>query len=373
MTIQIAKIINRDIFRLRKLVAAFTLVGVVAGCSSIPDAINPAEWLSNSLDLFTNDDSKPTQESNKILAAKPDVAVYDKNATFPKLSHVDKQQKRAAVRENGLVADVEGRKYAPSIPRQGEATNVLSSAPPKPSLITAATVPKAQPKTPELAVRPSDVTTPTQSSLTMSNNVPGQDNFQNRFASRLAEIKAEAAKGYKLAQYSAPLSNQIRMETVVVSSLGTESNYGVLENRFVRSADTIDSRLTYLAKPMTRLSDNVVRVATIRFKNGSAKLSSRDRKILAKVVRLKKERGGRIHIVGHASSRTDNMDPVSHKMINFRVSAARADVVARELQRLGTDKSQLQVDAVSDSVPEFMEVMPTGEAGNRRTEIYLDS
>ena len=60
-------------------------------------------------------------------------------------------------------------------------------------------------------------------------------------------------------------------------------------------------------------------------------------------------------------------------MINFRVSVDRANAVARELIRLGSKKNQLSVDAVSDTAPLYYEVMPMGEAGNRRAEIYLES
>ena len=116
-----------------------------------------------------------------------------------------------------------------------------------------------------------------------------------------------------------------------------------------------------------------VKVATIHFNNGSASLSARDRQIIANALQLKKERGGKIRIIGHASSRTRVMDPVRHKMVNFQVSADRADAIARELLRLGLKKEELVVDAVSDAAPLFHEFMPTGEAGNRRAEIYLES
>jgi hypothetical protein len=33
----------------------------------------------------------------------------------------------------------------------------------------------------------------------------------------------------------------------------------------------------------------------------------------------------------------------------------------------------LVVDAISDAQPVYFEFMPTGEAGNRRAEIYLES
>ena len=366
-------ITNKNMCRFKMQVTVLMLVGVVAGCSSIPDGINPLVWFDSSLELFTSEDPKVSTKTAEKVTQKRFDAISDTLTKFPKLSNVDQQKKRSVLRDKGLAADEKGRKYAPTIARQGEATNTLSSAPIRPSEITAATVPATQPKTPELAVLPPDVTNPLETKPTISKNVSGQVDFQTRFANRLSEIRAEAAKGNQLSQNIVPVLNQLSLGTVVVSSAGTESNYGVPANKYQLSANTYNSKVTYLAKPMSPLSDNVVRVATIRFNNGSAKLSSRDRLILANVIRLKNERGGRIHVVGHASSRTQNTDPVNHKMINFRVSAARADEVARELQRLGVDRSQLQVDAVSDSAPEFLEVMPTGEAGNRRAEIYLDS
>ena len=60
-------------------------------------------------------------------------------------------------------------------------------------------------------------------------------------------------------------------------------------------------------------------------------------------------------------------------MVNFKVSVDRADAVARELIRLGVNKEELVVDAISDAQPVYFEFMPTGEAGNRRAEIYLES
>jgi len=45
--------------------------------------------------------------------------------------------------------------------------------------------------------------------------------------------------------------------------------------------------------------------------------------------------------------------------------------VAGELMRLGVAKDKIVVAAVSDAEPMYYEIMPSGEAGNRRTEIYL--
>ena len=361
---------------LRSSVSVFIAAGVVVGCSSVPDAINPVEWYSNSVEFFADENAAYTKNNQATPTQQKAVAAFDAATSFPKLATVDQQRQRAAARGKGLVADVKGRKYAPVIARQGVAVNALNAAPSMPPAITAALAPAAQPKAPVLTARASDLAAPAQpTSLPSlsSTGVFGQNNFQARFARRLAEIKAEAAKSTQFVQSRALVSNTNGIETVVVSSSGIESGFGSQATQLAQAAVQVNRQLTYVAQPMSPLSANTVRVATIRFENGSAKLSTRDRQILANVIRLKKERGGRIRVVGHASSRTRNTDPVKHKMINFRVSAARADVIAKTLVRMGADRAQLQIDAISDSSPEFLEVMPTGEAGNRRAEIYLES
>ena len=379
MATQIMKTTNRNSRRLRSSlrasVVAFVAAGVVAGCSSVPDAVNPVEWYNNSVEFFVDEDAADVKNKQATPTQQQAVAVSEASTSFPKLATVDQQRQRAAARGKGLVADVEGRKYAPAIARQGEAANTLNAAPSRPPAVTAAAAPAppAQPKAPVSTARASDLTAPAQSTFSPSTSVAGQDNFQARFARRLSEIKAQAAKGVEFEQSTTLVSNSNVIETVVVSSSGIETGYGNQATQSTQAAVPVNSQLTYIAQPMAPLSANAVRVATIRFENGSAKLSSHDRQILASVIRLKKERGGRIRVVGHASSRTRNTDPVKHKMINFRVSAARADAIAKTLVRMGADRAQLQVDAISDSAPEFLEVMPTGEAGNRRAEIYLES
>ena len=117
----------------------------------------------------------------------------------------------------------------------------------------------------------------------------------------------------------------------------------------------------------------MVKVATIMFANGSARLTARDVGILRQVELLLEQRGGTLRVVGYASGRTRNMDPISHKMVNFQISVKRANAVARELVRLGVRGGKIQVNARSDGSPLYYEFMPSGEAGNRRAEIYIVS
>ena len=57
--------------------------------------------------------------------------------------------------------------------------------------------------------------------------------------------------------------------------------------------------------------------------------------------------------------------------MNFRVSQARADAVAKALVRAGLPASDITVEALSDAYPAYLEVMPEGERLNRRAEVFI--
>jgi len=114
-------------------------------------------------------------------------------------------------------------------------------------------------------------------------------------------------------------------------------------------------------------------VGLVYFSDGSTNLSGDDRRILRQIAQLQQTFGGVIRIIGHASSRTENMPMERHSKANIDVSVARAAAVARQLVRLGVNPNFVQVAGVSDSRPVYPEIMPAGEAANRRAEIYLSS
>ncbi|MGF1641133.1 MAG: OmpA family protein [Rhodospirillales bacterium] len=115
-----------------------------------------------------------------------------------------------------------------------------------------------------------------------------------------------------------------------------------------------------------------VKVATILFDDGSARLGRGEMDILRKVAVLHRQLGGSVRVVGHASSRTRNMDADRHRTVNHQISVERASAVARELTRLGVPSERVFATAMADELPVYHEVMPSGEAGNRRAEIFID-
>ncbi|MBM3952605.1 MAG: OmpA family protein, partial [Rhodospirillales bacterium] len=115
-----------------------------------------------------------------------------------------------------------------------------------------------------------------------------------------------------------------------------------------------------------------IKIATIQFADGSSRLDDEARRVIGQVAKLHGEKGGTLRVVGHASLRTKPMDPDRHAKVNEGISIARANAVAGQLARLGVKRDAIVVSARGDSEPTYYEIMETGEAGNRRAEIYLE-
>jgi outer membrane protein OmpA-like peptidoglycan-associated protein len=114
-------------------------------------------------------------------------------------------------------------------------------------------------------------------------------------------------------------------------------------------------------------------VGMIYFRDGSSSLSSDDRQVLKQIAEMHRAYGGVVHVIGHASMRTSTMDYSRHQQANQHISEARARAVARQLMRYGVPEGAIQTAAAGDSQPLYAEVMPSGEAANRRAEVYLSA
>jgi outer membrane protein OmpA-like peptidoglycan-associated protein len=114
-------------------------------------------------------------------------------------------------------------------------------------------------------------------------------------------------------------------------------------------------------------------VGIVYFNNGSARLSRDDTRVIQQVAEMQRYYGGVIRIVGHASQRTGNMDYFRQGEVNYKVSADRANSVARAFTKAGVPGHLVQVAAAGAVNPVSLETMPAGEANNRRVEIFLSA
>lgn len=383
------------------LATVLSSVMLVSACTKVPDAINPVEWYKTTSDFVTGeDDAEQKDAGGNTLQSDQGTPPPGADGATPNLARIDDQMAQRKKATAGLSADTAGRKYADSVQRQGDgAQNSLyaeDKAPAAPQITAQQIAPAPMPATPvasakatpapvaptpaptEAAIAPTPVApsaTATAAAAAPDPSYGVDPGMRDRLAQQLAEIQARAADQGSLLP-SDLTSNSQGQQTVIISSGGIETS-SVSTQGFQLQAGN-QQLASLIQGPVSNngalpLPVASTKVATILFRNGSAGLDATDRKILADVARIQRKNGSVVRVIGHASARTKNMDPSVHKQTNFKVSEKRANQVATELKRMGISSEMILTAAVGDNHPVYLEVMPSGEAGNRRTEIYLSN
>ena len=391
-------------------VLVFSLLGA---CSSIPDAVNPVEWYRSTVDMLSSDD----ETTDGMSETAQNDSVPGANSAFPDINDVPSSSGASSVLSSdgtgqGLIADPNKPEYATSIDRQsgdglGEPANQvaqvaesdLQPAPPPQPVIpveASSTMSELPPPEPEIMaqagqpsteiaqVRQADISNLLVIETGVLPSGESYDEYRarlmaglNQTGSSFTTLNAIPAATTNISAQNTSFSTQsMNSGTLIISSLGVHNSGQYAQYSNVQPASD-RSNAGYMKvttqNGMPVLYSNSVRIATVHFSNGSSRLDNNDRKVLRQVIALQKQNGGVIQIIGHASSRTKSMEPIRHKMVNYQVSASRADAIANAMVRLGAVKETIMIGAVSDSQPLFYEVMPSGEAGNRRAEIYIGS
>ena len=303
----------------------------LAGCSSLPDYANPVSWYERAADKvggwFSDDGADQTSDAGGFPALK--------KAPPPRAVTSGAERDKIV---KGLVAD---RKNARHLASGGKETR--SNLWPNKKLATSATAP-AVTKAPAPKVSAPKAAAPKAAA-------PAP---QAVAAAPKAAAPAPQATPAPKSVAATPAAN-LAPKPQLRPSTGTEAS--------AAASETPQFRL-----PASAANQSVV----VHFANGSSRLSANDRADVAKIAKLVREKGARVRVVGHASRRTRDMDPVRHMLVNFEMSVKRANAVAAELARRGVDRDVISVEARGASEPLFLEVMPAGEAGNRRAEIFVD-
>lgn len=409
-----------------------TMAGLMllAGCSSVPDAINPVEWYRGAASLFDEEEA-PAPERTAGDRSSGDQA-YPNLATVPaRPTDISSPSERRAMRQ-GLVADRDQARYTDQQPSNAIGTGSTQASPPQTSAsqtsasqtapvrtpaappppaaapapaapavaepAPAAAVPPAQPAAPPAAspatppaarIAPrAEAAEPLSAGAAMM-----ERRRQEVLAERAAATPEPAAPRASAPQESAPAPApesrpeprpEPRTEARPESRAEARTAAEIYREQFARSASPVETRsaepepavgAAASASAPAGAADRAgisYLAATILFGHGSTALDAAGQETLRKVAAEHRKNGGTLRIVGHASSRTTDMQPLQHQLANFQVSVSRAEAVAQELVRLGVPARAMEVAGVGDSQPIYYEVMPAGEAGNRRVEIFVD-
>ena len=327
------------------LLATLVLVGA---CTWMPDAVNPVDWYKGTKGWITGDKDKDAADAAR-KGAKP---IPGADKPFPRLSSVpqrptaETRQRAAAERErvaSGLIADRNQARYTDEVLGQGAA-----SAPPVPAQVT----PRAAPRPPAIASA-----APVPPVMRAPEPPP--------VAALRSPQRTQSARRQSATPQISSLSFGAPPADIAASLGGSGSRSSALPVR-------PGSPAIAPSQPMQGFGLDAGQAGTVYFAIGSSRLDPKGRRKVHRAYQTWRAQGGIIRVIGHASSRTRDLDLVSHQMANFNVSLDRANAVVRELIRLGARPEAIVIDAASDSRPVFFEVMPSGEAGNRRAEIHLE-
>ena len=308
------------------LVASFLMF---SGCSYVPDALNPVEWSKDVVGWFGDDEDEEVQETgpDDVKTSRAGEGVPGADKDFPDLSSVPdapSKGERQRIAE-GLVADTADRSYSDEAPAAAAPRAVTP-----PSTVGDRVLPPP-PSTPEPGGPP--------------------------VAAPRERVAGESVQGESVA--AAPNPPPSPSVALVVEKVSTPTS---ADETAPHPLEKFDASRTVVS----------TQVGLIQFGSGSAALSSADLRQLKQIVDSQKKSGGTLRVIGFSSSWTGDVDPLKHQLMNFDISVRRANSVAVALMNYGIAAKDLYVGAKSDSEPIYLEVMPAGEAGNRRTEIYLD-
>lgn len=312
-----------------------TLLAFLAACSSVPDAVNPVEWYKGTRDFITGkDEPEVAGKTAPAKDAKP-VATAENRKDTPK----------------GLVADSGNAQYAEPIRREVTPTRPLARKAPaanQPQVATAAvqSAPLAQAQTAAAATRADqgpdgpvamNMTPPPPADVPETVAVPGRPKrLQQHFEQRLAESAQQVVR-----------PGMVDMPQMARSSYGgDDAPIHLVPPGSNTKAKSRSGGGKGLAAPQPApMPAASFQVASVQFAGG-AKLDRSDLAAIAEVAKLYKQTKGVVRVVGYAPPPGfGGYDPVSQVMGGLDASQARAEAVARELNRRGVPAAKIMVAA----------------------------
>ena len=320
-----------------KLVFCVGLSLVIVGCSQLSKYSPSMDWLKISVSKIENAIGKITN-----IDAGNSGAAYPKLSSVPTLPETMSSHDERAVIRNRLIADRDNANYV-----QGKSNLWPNASPPKTKRINNSV--KMDGSKSKITI--SNISKPVFSELKKElkqERLAKKDKFvvENSSKAKLKNISSQFAGKKALPQF--------RFNIPKGSNDEDNSAKGKLKFKFVDVAANNGAQAIF-------------------FGHGSSRLSNNDIEIIKNIANEAITTNAVVHVKGHASMRTRNMDPIQHALANFNISIKRANAVAKALINHGVPAGRLIIDAVGASEPVSTEAMPSGERANRRTEISLSA
>lgn len=343
-------------------------VSMLAGCSSVPDYVNPTTWFG----------SKEADVATPVPAKGSDTAVNTAD------TRKDLAKGLPADKGNSKYAEPVRREVAPTKPlaRRTPAptdTQVAAAAPeakvpPKPAVTTQELPPApvaqvAQADTNRLSpdnrtaqardegpnAPPANVNMTPPAAPDIPETVPVRGRarpLQEQFQRRLAESAQQTVT-----------PGMVTMPQPASYASASGTGYGRAEEEPIHLVPPSGKRVHKgggkgLAAPAPEPSASF-QVASLDFRAGSHDLTAADRTSIAEVARLYRQTGGVVRVVGHAPAY--GAGSIDQMMDGLEASMKRANAVARELTKRGVPAGKIMVGAD-----------PAAVVGDVGAQVYID-
>jgi outer membrane protein OmpA-like peptidoglycan-associated protein len=358
----------------------------LAGCSSVPDAVNPISWYRDISGASKNDDLGKDQNQQNLQEGS--------NEPFPNLGTVPPEPDTALSgidRDklvNSLIADRNNAQYSSDDLRPGRtavtappppppapapppepAQTTTSSAAPAPSSSSAAPAPPPappQPSSPPAAAAPT-TETPAQPAPQTAQAAPRRAPARGSEApppeSSLQSPKVKSVPEGEAVTPAPPPPQMSAPQAAAAPNAPAAPPPAAAPHLKPPSAPPQQQAAAPAVAPKSASARHPTisyRVADVAFATGSALLPNKLQDTIAGIVKLHNDNGGTIRIVGHGESTGGNA-----AMTGFTLALDRAQAVAVALTNSGIAAKDISVEAAP--------VAARGGTDVPRAEIYLEN
>jgi len=326
----------------------------LAGCSHVPDAVNPVAWYRDASGTSKSDaeDANQRNQQNLETGSKqpyPNLATVP-NAPTQATSTIDRDKL-----VQGLVADRANAKYNNEQLQAG--SQLASIAPPPPPVKLN---PPGTPATTAVSP-PSSAAAPAPSAS--ASKPPARGQQQPPAESTLASPSIPTTPQGQVPPPPPPQPEVARTSPPPAPAIPSAAPSAppaapqLTPPAGVRAGGQPSLAMKTPAKAQSPVS---VSVGDVVFAQGSSDLAETQRSALAEIAGLYKQTGGDIRIVGHSEPGHSN-DAIRQRIAGLDLALDRANAVAQALTKMGVPAHNIRVEAA-----------PAGAQEQPRAEVFME-
>ena len=336
---------------------------LLAGCSWLPNALNPVEWYRGVAGVAKEEDDTGSVRNTQNLAAGA-------KQPYPNLGSVPKPPDTAlsaAEREKlqkGLIADRANARYSDEELRQGRAVPPLPGEPP-----AAATAAPPAGATPEAAQAPatgSGEAPPATSGAAPRRTPPTRNSATAPQESPLVTPAVRSTPAGEAAHAPPPAPPGAQQPPPKAQGQGQPSasrQLALVAPPSPPAAPATPSRPAVMRGPTDRRANVVLQAAEISFSGDSTNLADEDNRHLAEVAKLAKNADARLRVIGYMRPASGG-DAAQRELQAFGTALDRANAVAQALTKLDVAANRITVQAAPE--------LATAKSDAARVEVFLE-